>query len=54
MAQYTFVVKIGLESEMRSDILEYLLLKKVKELNVNVAAGKEEHPVEVDVKVKKG
>ena len=53
MAQYTFTVKIELENEMRPDILEYLLLKKVKELNVNVSAGKEEHPIEVDVKGKK-
>lgn len=53
MTQYTFAVKINLETEMRSDILEYLISNSLKELNVNVFSGKEENPVSVEVKSKK-
>lgn len=53
MSQYTFTVKMSLESEMRPDILEFLIANTLKDLNVNVMAGKEEKPVTVEVKGKK-
>lgn len=54
MAQYSFTIKLNLESEMRADILEYLLTNSLKELNVNVFSGKPEYPTAVEVKAKKG